>query len=59
MTSFQTYLVGFFVLVIGLAIAAYLLGVPSVWIAVGVLVLIGLGIIAATSNTRPPDPPQG
>lgn len=55
MTSFQTYLLGFIILVIGLAIAAYLLGAPAIWIAVGVIVLIGIGIIAA-SNHRPSDP---
>lgn len=51
MTSFQTYLLGFIILIIGLAVAAYLLGAPPVWIAVGAIVLIGIGIIAATSNT--------
>ncbi|HET7274012.1 MAG TPA: hypothetical protein VFI91_02465 [Longimicrobiaceae bacterium] len=56
MTSFQTYLLGFVVLVVGLAIAAYLLGIPGLWIGVGVLVMIGLGIIAATSRTKPRDP---
>ncbi len=56
MTSFQTYLTGFIVFVVGLAIAAYLLGVPPLWIGVGVLVLIGIGIIAATSRTKPRDP---
>ena len=56
MTSFQTYLLGFFILVIGLAVAAHLLGVPTLWIAVGVLVLIGIGIISATSRTKSRDP---
>lgn len=56
MTSFQTYLLGFIILVIGLAVAAYLLGLPSMWIAVGVIVLLGIGIIAATSSTKPRDP---
>jgi positive regulator of sigma E activity len=55
MSSFQTYLLGFIILLIGLAIAAYLLGVPTIWIGVGAIVLIGIGVITATSNTRPPD----
>lgn len=58
MTSFQTYLLGFIILVIGLSVAAYLLGAPPVWIAVGAIVLIGFGIITATSNTKPKDPQQ-
>jgi hypothetical protein len=56
-TSFSTYLIGFIVLIIGLALAAYLLNVPPVWIVVGVIVLIGLGILMATSRTKPRDPP--
>lgn len=57
MSSFNTYLIGFFVLIIGLAIAAYLLAVPVQWIVVGVIVLIGIGILMATSHTKPRDPP--
>jgi positive regulator of sigma E activity len=56
MTGFQTYLVGFIILIVGLAVAAYLLGAPPVWIAVGLIIMIGLGIMAATrhdgTNTR-------
>ena len=58
MSSFQTYLVGFIILVIGLAIGAYLMGAPPLWIAVGAIVAIGIGIITATSNTKPRDPQQ-
>ena len=57
MTSFSTYLIGFIVLIIGLALAAWLLNVPPTWIVVGVIVLIGLGILMATSRTKPRDPP--
>ncbi|CAN5668508.1 hypothetical protein BH23GEM3_BH23GEM3_09640 [soil metagenome] len=49
MSTFQTYLFGFIVLIIGLGAAAYLLGVPETWIAVGVVILIGLGIMSASS----------
>ena len=57
MSSFSTYMIGFVVLVLGLAVAAYLLNLPAMWIAVGVIVLIGLGILMATSRTKPKDPP--
>jgi uncharacterized membrane protein YiaA len=57
MSSFSTYIVGFIILVVGLAMAAYLLNVPSMWIAVGVIVLIGIGVLMATSRTKPRDPP--
>ena len=58
MSAFTTYLVGFFVVIIGLAIGAYLLNLPPTWIAVGVVVLVGLGILTATSRTRQKDPPS-
>lgn len=58
MSSFAIYIVGFIVLIVGLAIAATLLGVPPTWIGVGVIVLVGLGILSGVSRTRRPDPPQ-
>ena len=58
MSSFTTYLLGFFIVVLGLAVAAYLLSVPPMWIAVGVIVLVGIGILTATSRTKPRDPPS-
>src|SRR5687768_8818890 len=57
MSSFSTYIIGFIILIIGLALAAYLLNVPAMWIAVGVVVLIGIGVLMATSRTKPRDPP--
>ena len=57
MSSFGTYLIGFIIVVVGLSIAAYMLGVPSQWIIVGVLVLLGIGVVMATSRTKPRDPP--
>ncbi|HEX6535586.1 MAG TPA: hypothetical protein VF041_13400 [Gemmatimonadaceae bacterium] len=57
MSSFATYLLGYIIFIIGLAIGAYLLDVPLTWIGVGVLVLIGLGVVTATNRTKPRDPP--
>jgi len=62
MSSFSTYLIGFIILIVGLAIAAYLLNIPPLWIVVGVIVLIGIGVLSATSRTKmkdPPAPPPG
>ena len=53
MTSSQTYLLGFIILILGLAAGAYLIGVSEVWIAIGVVVLIGIGIMAAASYSGP------
>lgn len=57
MSSFATYIIGFVILVAGLAMAAYLLDIPGIWIAVGVIVALGIGVIAATSRTKMKDPP--
>ena len=59
MSAFSTYLLGFFILIVGLAIAAYMLNVPPQWIVVGVVVLAGIGVLLATSRTKRRDPPAG
>lgn len=59
MSSFGTYLIGFIILIAGLAFAAYLLNVPTTWIAVGVVVLIGIGVLSATTRTKMRDPAEG
>ena len=56
MSSFATYLIGFVILILGLGLAAYLLNIPSMWIGVGVIVLIGIGVLSATSRTKMRDP---
>lgn len=58
MSSFNAYLLGFIVLIIGLALGAYLLGVSAVWIGVGAVVLIGIGIVSAVTRTKPKDLPE-
>ena len=57
MSSFGTYLLGFLILIVGLAIAAYLLNVPSMWIVVGAIVLVGIGVLMATTRWKMKDPP--
>ena len=59
MSSFGTYLIGFVILVCGLAYAAYLLNVPSTWIVVGVVVMVGIGVLTATTRTKMRDPNGG
>lgn len=51
-SSFSVYLIGFIILVIGLALGAHLAGVPTHWIAVGVICLIGIGILSAVKKTQ-------
>ena len=59
MSSFATYLIGFLILIIALAIAAVLLNLPSMWIGVGVIALVGIGVLSATSRTKMRDPAEG
>jgi len=55
--SFWMYMLGYAFLSTGLAIGAYLLHVPTEWIGVGILCLIGVAIIYGVKATRQKDPP--
>jgi positive regulator of sigma E activity len=52
MSSFAIYVIGFVILIVGLSLAANMLGVPSVWIGIGIIVLVGVGILSGVSRTR-------
>jgi hypothetical protein len=54
--SFGLYLMGFLLLVAGIAYGLTLVHVPGQWIAIAVVVLIGLGIMTGVSRTRMRDP---
>ena len=54
--SFSLYMVGYVILIIGLAIGAHLMHVPPRWIGVGVIVMVGIGILTGVTSTRRPDP---
>jgi hypothetical protein len=53
--SFGLYLLGYLVLIIGLGMGAFYMHIPSHWIAVGVVVLVGLGILTGVTHTRTRD----
>jgi hypothetical protein len=53
-SSFGLYLVGFIILIVGLALGAHLAGMPTLWIAVGVICLLGIGILSAVKKTHTP-----
>jgi hypothetical protein len=59
MSSFASYIIGFLILIVGLAFGAYLLNIPTTWIGVGVIVLLGIGVLSATSRTKMRDPAPG
>jgi len=54
--SFGIYTIGFVIMLGGLIWAAHLMHVPGQWIAVGAVVLLGIGIFTAVKNTRQKDP---
>jgi hypothetical protein len=59
MSSFGIYIIGFVILILGLAMGAHLLGLSTTWIGIGVIVLIGIGVLSGVSKTKRPDPPAG
>ena len=54
--SFGLYIIGYVILIIGLALGAYYLHVPPRWVLVGVLVFAGIGIASGVARTRQKDP---
>lgn len=54
--SFGLYLTGFIILIVGLAMGAYLVHIPPRWIGVGVVVLTGFGVLTGVAVTRHRDP---
>jgi hypothetical protein len=56
--SFALYMLGFIVFLSGVVWAAVVAGVPQVYIGIGALVLLGIGIFTAVSRTRSKDPPS-
>lgn len=52
MSNMTVYLIGIVILIAGLAWGASVAGLSSTWIAVGALVLLGLGVAASVSRTR-------
>ena len=57
-SSYGAYLIGFIILIIGLAFGAHLAGAPPAWIGVGVIVLIGIAIMRGVTKTQRKAPPQ-
>jgi hypothetical protein len=53
--SFGIYLAGFVIVIAGLVYGATLMHVPTHWIVVGGLVLVGLGILTGVKVTRQKD----
>ena len=57
MRFIHLYLLGYFVLLIGAALALWKAGVlvriPGIWLLISVIIAVGLGIVLAVSSVRP------
>jgi hypothetical protein len=53
--SFGIYAAGFAIMICGLMYGAHLMHVPGHWIAVGAIVLLGVGILSGVKATRQKD----
>ena len=53
--SNSIYLVGYAVIIVGLALGAHYLRIPTHWIVVGIIVLVGMGLtgFAKSRQGRP------
>ncbi|RIJ32524.1 hypothetical protein [Henriciella mobilis] len=52
MSSFTIFAIGYAILIAGLAWGAFALGVSGQWIAIGSVILAGIGIITGVTSTR-------
>ena len=53
--SFGLYSIGFVLVIAGLIYGAHLMHIPAHWIAVGAIVLLGLGVLTGVKATRQKD----
>jgi len=56
MTNFFVYMIGVILVVAALAYGASLMHISTTWIAVGAVVILGLGIMGAIVKTRQKEP---
>lgn len=56
--TFVLYLIGFVIFIAGVAWGLSVAGVPQLYIMIGIVVLLGIGIFTGVTRTRSKDPPQ-
>lgn len=55
--SFGLYIVGFLVVIAGVAWGLTAAGIGTTWVMIACLILLGMGIVMGVTRTRPKDPP--
>jgi hypothetical protein len=56
--SYTLYVIGFFIVIVGLIYGAVLLHAPAQWIVMGSIVLLGIAIMTGVKATRQKDQSQ-
>ena len=56
--SFLIYLLGFALVTGGIAWGLSVAGVPTLYIAIACVILVGIGVLSGVSKTRMKDPPS-
>lgn len=56
--SFGLFIVGFLVMIGGVAWGLILAGVPTTWVIIASIILFGIGILTGVSRTRTRDVPK-
>jgi hypothetical protein len=59
MSNLAIFIIGFLILIGGLAYGASMAGMSPQWIAVGVAVLAGVGVVLGVTKTRTKEQSQG
>ncbi len=54
--SFSLYLIGFVIVIGGVAWGMIAAGVPKLYVMIACVILLGLGIVTGVSRTRTKDP---
>ena len=54
--SFSLYLLGFVILIGGVAWGLIVAGIPSLYVGIACVILLGIGILTGVTRTRPKDP---
>lgn len=57
MKFMRLYLIGYFILLVGAVLALWQSGmlgqIPPIWLGIGLIIAVGLGIVLAVSSTTP------
>ena len=56
--SFPLYLVGFIIVIVGVAWGLSVAGVPQTYIVIACVILLGIAILSGVTKTRTKDPPK-